>query len=687
MLYMGTEDEATHVTTAFCADYYKDYPSDKEVPYVYCCDLTDPRLLTLVYNGYGENADRLQETFGLTDKEFDDVTQKAIWLVCNKVDKSGTFGSGLDATLKGDCVSFLAGEHGNSATFQYGEKIIEAELATPPKDFVVKLFVPQDKEDQHYQPLVVLPENLEHFPITFTKQDEAGNGVVGASFEIIRGYDDPNGDYVVIDSWTTTSESSTHVSYLEVGSYQLIETSTPDGYTGADVMSFYVDDFGNIYENVQLDANEEHLIDNFTFTGKGEVKEDDDGNVIGTEVAAGEPIVVTNTRTFAPVNFSKQDVSGNELKGATIELRQADGTVVETWISDGTVHTFNAPINMDLKLVETAAPSGYAIATTISFRVEGTIGEDGSVTDYKIIKEGTEMDSDAPIVMVDALQPVVYIAPTTYTISFSKQDTGGNELPGATIQLQTTYGTIIDTWVSDGSVHTFNVTAGSYQLVESAAPEGYELATTISFTVDASGNVTANGTRVDSNAPIVMVDGIAKYAVSFSKEDASGNELPGATIELQTEDGTVIDSWISDGTAHIFNVEPGTYQLVETAAPDGYALATAITFTVDKSGNVTSGGVQVTSDAPITMVDGLADIPEPQEEEEDPVIEPEDPDEPETPDEAEAPDEPEAPAETEEPEALDSPKTGDVTTLWIAIPMSCACLVGIVLVLKKKKNI
>jgi LPXTG-motif cell wall-anchored protein len=110
-----------------------------------------------------------------------------------------------------------------------------------------------------------------------------------------------------------------------------------------------------------------------------------------------------------------------------------------------------------------------------------------------------------------------------------------------------------------------------------------------------------------------MVDQLKTYPVYFSKQDGGGNELAGATIELQDSTGKVLKSWVSDGSAYRFEVETGSYKLVETAAPDGYALASEISFTVDSEGVVTCGELVVTSDAPIVMVDQIKIVPHEEE--------------------------------------------------------------------------
>lgn len=80
-----------------------------------------------------------------------------------------------------------------------------------------------------------------------------------------------------------------------------------------------------------------------------------------------------------------------------------------------------------------------------------------------------------------------------------------------------------------------------------------------------------------------------KTKVQLSKLDiATGEELPGASLELKTIDGTIIDSWISGKTPYFVEgtlVAGETYILTEISAPDGYETAEAIRFTVPKDGS------------------------------------------------------------------------------------------------------
>ncbi len=91
--------------------------------------------------------------------------------------------------------------------------------------------------------------------------------------------------------------------------------------------------------------------------------------------------------------------------------------------------------------------------------------------------------------------------------------------------------------------------------------------------------------------------------IKFSKGDIDGKELAGATMELRDSSGKTISTWISDGQVKDFYLMPGKYTFVETAAPDGYEIATAITFTVNEQGQVTVNGKATKGDAHIVMVD------------------------------------------------------------------------------------
>ena len=98
-----------------------------------------------------------------------------------------------------------------------------------------------------------------------------------------------------------------------------------------------------------------------------------------------------------------------------------------------------------------------------------------------------------------------------------------------------------------------------------------------------------------------MIDEITK--VEISKLDiTTSKELPGAHLQVNDEEGNIVDSWISGEEAHMIKglYVGKTYTLTETIAPDGYQVAQSIEFTVDDTGNVQS----------VVMYDELLMLPE-----------------------------------------------------------------------------
>ena len=123
---------------------------------------------------------------------------------------------------------------------------------------------------------------------------------------------------------------------------------------------------------------------------------------------------------------------------------------------------------------------------------------------------------------------------------------------------------------------------GEFAVREIKAPTGYILSDKL-YQV----NITEDGQVIEitaENKPIT---------VEFSKRDTEGNELKGAKLQIVDEKGNVIEEWTSDGTNHIVKkLKAGKYVLTETAAPDGYEIATDISFEVFEDGTVKAGNTE-----------------------------------------------------------------------------------------------
>ena len=78
---------------------------------------------------------------------------------------------------------------------------------------------------------------------------------------------------------------------------------------------------------------------------------------------------------------TKVDENGNPLAGATLQILDSEGNVVDEWISNGTEHTSFAPEG-NYTLHEVSAPEGYKLAEDQTFSVVVEIQEITADTDH-----------------------------------------------------------------------------------------------------------------------------------------------------------------------------------------------------------------------------------------------------------------------------------------------------------------
>jgi len=136
-------------------------------------------------------------------------------------------------------------------------------------------------------------------------------------------------------------------------------------------------------------------------------------------------------------------------------------------------------------------------------------------------------------------------------------------------------GTLICTVTTDhsGVIVITGLEAGAYAIREIKAPTNYIIAETNLQTV----NLKADGTSVVE----VVFRNYPYGHILITKVDASNNApLAGATFKITKGDGTVVGNsngiyvTNSDGEILVSNLEPGSYVITETIAPDGYVIDT-----------------------------------------------------------------------------------------------------------------
>ena len=299
----------------------------------------------------------------------------------------------------------------------------------------------------------------------------------------------------------------------------------------------------------------------------------------------GEAVqVLESTCTNKPTEMwvSKRDLTNDEeLPGATLTIQDAEGNVVTSWVSTDTPHRVaGLHLGDAYTLTETHPADGYALADEITFRLLQKVDENGSNLQEAEVYYLTEKSlliwtwddwkllDDATVIMRD----------DTIKVEISKKDlTSMEELPGAELTITEKDGKEIDRWVSSDKPHYIEkLPAGDYTLTELKAPDGYAFAESVPFTVLPTGEVQL----------FEMRDDVIKVEIS-KKDLTTMEELPGAELTLTDKDGKKIDRWVSTDKPHYIEKLPaGDYTLTEVKAPDGYAFAESVPFTVLPTGEV-----------------------------------------------------------------------------------------------------
>lgn len=427
----------------------------------------------------------------------------------------------------------------------------------------------------------------ERLNVRIRKVDEALSLLTGAKFALYESNQEGDRIGAPLQIFETVeADTVLDNSKLELDEwYLLVETEPPVGYKAADPVLFQISQAGEVLIDGEACNNYIRIIDEYN-----------------------------------GITISKQTFGGEELPGATIELRDQKNQLVYTWKSGKTAQGFTIKDNPDKNkhelapgtytMVETGAPQGYAYAESITF----TVNEDGTVTVETPGLDGAVQNDGRKLVMKDN-------AIGNVTVS-KKAISGADELPGASITLYEVDSngkkTEIESWTSKTESHEIDgkklKAGGTYVLHENAAPAGYQVTTDITFEVGTDGSVQMSSVNTNKDADMdetnrqIVIRDKAIDNIYVSKKAISGSdELPGAEITLYEIDGngneTIIDSWTSGSAPHEIDgkkLKAGyRYKLHEEAAPDGYKVTTDIIFEIGLDGSVQMSSVNTNSDAEI----------------------------------------------------------------------------------------
>ena len=378
--------------------------------------------------------------------------------------------------------------------------------------------------------------------LTIQKADKDGKPLLGAEFKIYaaEGAARKNPIYTLI----TDSSGKAVKTGIPYGSYVAIESRAPEGYER---------------------DNTEHTFDI--------PQKNEDGTV-----SADISISVENTKSRYALSIVKRDINDKNKKLANTKFAVRGGDFyaeVETG-EDGTV-TVEVPAAGTYSITEIAPPVGYTLdPATYTVEVEGHTA---------------------------AGEEVAFIAKNYQTkVKLNKVDEKGIQLEGAEFSILGAEGKRAVKFKKEGSVYTYSedgdVTAitagnaeivglpvGSYILRENNAPANYVSLEDIRFRVRAD--------LYDKALELTVENLPHEKGIAVLKESPDGTRLKGAVFTLYKADNTEVEKVTTNkaGVALFTGLNPGSYYIKETAAPEGYKpLDKRFDFIIDANGDLRGDG-------------------------------------------------------------------------------------------------
>ncbi|MES5887569.1 MULTISPECIES: SpaA isopeptide-forming pilin-related protein [unclassified Bacillus cereus group] len=433
-----------------------------------------------------------------------------------------------------------------------------------------------------------IPEKVTgQFEIVKVDTEDKTKVLSDAEFEVYK-------DGKKVDTLRTDKTGKVVSQKLEPGKYTLKETKAPQGYkllkeeievvVEADkVVEVQVEnakELGSL-QVIKKDAESGRVLAGAEFKLKNEA-----GQVVGEAKTTNKDGVVkfenvvpgkyTLEETKAPEGYKalevtvevnvvanevvKQEVTNEKVTGQ-FEIVKVDAEDKTKVLSDAEFEVYK-----DSKKVDTLRTD--KTGKVISQKLEPgkyTLKETKAPQGYKLLKEEIEVVVEADKVV----EVQVENAKELGSLQVIKKDAeSGKVLAGAEFKLKNEAGQVVGeakTTNKDGVVKFESLVPGKYTLEETKAPEGYKaLEVTVEVNVVANEVVKQEVTneKVTGQFEIVKVDAEDKAKV-----------LSDAEFEVY-KDGKKVDTLRTDKTGKVISqkLEPGTYKLKETKAPQGYKL-------------------------------------------------------------------------------------------------------------------
>ena len=414
------------------------------------------------------------------------------------------------------------------------------------------------------------------------KTDESGKALSGAQLVV----KDSTGKE--LDKWTSDGKAHEITGLLTVGeTYTLSEVSAPSGYTVAPDQTFKMED-KDVIEVTMVDyqasgSGQITVTKKVTYANGGDftdlIAQDDTFYVnLFTDAAGKYPYKGALPQAIHLVNASAGSVTFSDLAQGTYYVYETDanGNVInldQQGMHNGsqfmcTVDGGSNTVKLDLK----AGPKEGAVnLENVFFDIPTGYSYKGEININKQVLKGTTQTTTDD---------------TFYAGIFTKGDDGVYNLFTVVQLVQNDTVTVEVPLGGENGTEPIN-----YYILETDA-DGNILDLDV-FEYEVTGECTVALSKENLTGNINLVNKIPEESdgkLRVQKTDGNGVGLAGASFRLTDEDGTVVDEWTSEASAHELELDPGTYTLTEVQAPTGYTGAGSVTIEVDDDYNFSVDG-------------------------------------------------------------------------------------------------
>lgn len=414
------------------------------------------------------------------------------------------------------------------------------------------------------------------------KTDESGKALSGAQLVV----KDSTGKE--LDKWTSDGKAHEITGLLTVGeTYTLSEVSAPSGYTVAPDQTFKMED-KDVIEVTMVDyqasgSGQITVTKKVTYANGGDfidlIAQDDTFYVnLFTDAAGKYPYKGALPQAIHLVNASAGSVTFSDLAQGTYYVYETDanGNVInldQQGMHNGsqfmcTVDGGSNIVKLDLK----AGPKEGAVnLENVFFDIPTGYSYKGEININKQVLKGTTQTTTDD---------------TFYAGVFTKGDDGVYNLFTVVTLVQNDTVTVeVPLGGKDGTEPI------NYYILETDADGNILDLDVFEYEVTGEGTVALSKDNLAGNINLVnKIPEDTDGKLRVQKTDGNGVGLAGASFRLTDEDGSVIDEWTSEASAHELELEPGTYTLTEVQAPTGYTGAGSVTIKVDDDYNFSVSG-------------------------------------------------------------------------------------------------